>query len=306
MTARYGRAPSDALLALLADGALLSPLRQPWTVAGLPLDLQLREGDQVHLYCGLTRLLTAQPTRAGVRLRAHTTYTDQPCAAALFRTWAPAEPGFAQALQGYLSSVQVDPRHVNREGRVQAQWMALHEPWIPLDREAVIGRTTSGARADALAAPAVHAASLAVDRLAQAEGWQRPHPPKGANELDQLAVDPQGRLVLVELKHARASEVVTAPLQALRYAWEWQAAQPGLLPALGRLLDARRRLGLAPPSTPDLTGDLRLAVAWGEGAPSAEVERRLRAVRRIVHDHLPPGLHEVELWSLREGRPVRA
>lgn len=305
MTARYDRAPSPALLALLEGDGLLAPLLRPWSVAGVRLDVQFREGDEVHLYAGLTRLVAARRTPLGVRLHASPTYTRQPCAAALFRPWAPADAGFGEALAAYLGGVAVDPRWVRREGLVQAAWMGIETPWATLDREAVIGRADSAARADALDAPAVHAAFEAVDRRAQQEGWRRPSPPKGANELDQLAVDDAGRLVLVELKEAGASEVVTAPLQALRYVWEWHAALPDLLPSLRALGDARRRLGLLPPSTPPLSGRLRAAIAWGEGSPSAEVLRRLREVKALVDAHLPDGVAEVEVWSLRHGRAAR-
>jgi hypothetical protein len=306
MTARYDRAPSGALLALLDRDALLAPLLRPWTVAGVPLDLQFREGDEVHLYCGLTRLVTARRTHRGVRLHASPTYTQQPCAAALFRPWEVSASGFGEALADYLAEVQVDARWVRKEGAVQAAWMAVERPWRTLDREAVIGRASTAARAQALEAPAVQAAFDEVDRLAVEGRWHRPAAPKGANELDQLAIDDAGRLVLVELKDARASEVVTAPLQALRYVWEWHADVASLLPSLNALLAARLRVGLLPPGTPALDGRLRAAIAWGEGSPSAEVLRRMHEVKAVVDAHLPLGVEEIEVWALREGRPLRS
>lgn len=199
----------------------------------------------------------------------------------------------------------MEARWLRKEGLVQAEWMAVREPWVTLDREAVLGRPSSAARAVALDVPAVRAAHDAVHALAVAGRWGRLADPKGANELDQLAVDPEGRLVLVELKAARASEVASAPLQALRYAWEWHDALPTVLPALGALLAARRRLGLIPVGTPDLTGELRVVVAWGEGNPSAEVHRRMLAVKEIVDAHMPPGSGGIEVWSLPGGTPAR-
>jgi hypothetical protein len=64
-------------------------------------------------------------------------------------------------------------------------------------------------------------------------------------------------------------------------------------------------VGLVPESTPDLTGALRAVVAWADGSPSAEVQRRLRDVKRVVDAHLPDGVGEIEVWALPEGRPVR-
>ncbi len=305
MTARYARAPSSALLDLLADGGMLAPLRRPWTVAGVRLDLQFREHDEVHLYCGLTRLVTARRTSTGVRLTAAATYTQQACGVGLFRPWTSGDPAFREALEHYLTNVEVAPRWVNKEGGVQAAWMAVNHPWVTLDREAVVGRSSSAARDEALDNAAVRAAFHAVDERARSEGWTRPAAPKGANELDQLAVDPDGRLVLVELKDARASEVVTAPLQALRYVWEWHAEVEALLPSLNSLLAARRAVGLVPPGTPSLNGRLRAAIAWGEGSPSTEVLRRMRLVKAIADAHLPKGIAEVEVWGLRDEQAHR-
>ncbi|MCB9684393.1 MAG: hypothetical protein H6738_05700 [Alphaproteobacteria bacterium] len=301
MTVRYDREPGEPLIELLEDGAFLAPLRRPWSVAGVPLDLQFRERDEVHLYCGLTRLVTARRGRGGIRLTASPTYTRQACAHGLFRTWVVDERGFDDALRTYLSGVVVDARWVKKEGLVQASWMALQEPWVTLDREAVLGRSSGEARERALDVDAVRAAHAAVDALSVERGWKRPPAPKGANELDQLAIDDAGRLVLVELKDARSSEVVTAPLQALRYAWEWHEALDAVLPSLRALAAARRRLHLMPQGTPELTGALRAVIAWGEGSPSAEVLRRSLAVKQVVDGHLPPGIGEVEVWSLAGG-----
>ena len=140
MTTRYNRAPSEDLLYHLVGDGLLAPLLRPWTVAGLPLDLQFREGDEVHLYCGLTRLVRAKKDRHEISLSAYKTYQQQPCAAQLFRKWLPTDSGFGEALAAYLADVQVGAQWVSGEGLVQAAWMAVQNPWVTLDREAVIGR----------------------------------------------------------------------------------------------------------------------------------------------------------------------
>lgn len=305
MTARYDRAPSVELLRQLEEGGLLAPLRRRWSVADVPLDLQFREHDEVHLYCGLTRLVSARRRAAGVRIDAHPTYKNQPCANGLFRRWSEGEHGFGEALAEYLGRVVVAPQHVLKEGAVQAAWMAVQEPWVTLDREAVIGRDSSASRDAALDAAEVQAAFDAIDVLAVAEGWRRPAPPKSANELDQLAIDAEGRLVLVELKDARSGEVAVAPLQALRYAWEWHNAIGGLLVPLGKVLDARRKVGLVPGHVGSLNGKLRVAVAWGQGSPSTEVQRRLRETKRIADANLPSGITEIEVWALPEAGPER-
>ncbi len=305
MTARYARAPSEALLALLDERGFLGPLRRRWMVAGLPLDLQLRERDQVHLYCGLTRLVAVERVGEDIKVSASSTYTSQICAQGLFRTWKTTETGFNEALGRYLYGVEVSTQWTRKEGAVQAQWMATRGPWIAVDREVRIGRDSTEARTEALDTAAVHAAFTAVDELAQEDGWKRPSPPAGSNKLDQLGVDRDGRMVLVELKRAHSADLTYAPLQALRYAWEWHEACDEVLPGVQALVAARRDLGLTPLSMPDVLSSIRVAVAWGGQKPSKEVRRRLLLVKGLVDAHLPPGVDEVELWALPHGKPIR-
>ena len=55
----YDRAPSEELRALLAPRGFLRPLidLRERTVASFKLDVHLRANDEVHVYCGLTRLM---------------------------------------------------------------------------------------------------------------------------------------------------------------------------------------------------------------------------------------------------------
>ena len=291
---RYARAPGDDLLRAL-KGPLAS-LLLPRSVAGLALDPQLREGNCLMLYCGLTRVLCATLRKEVVTLTAHKTYRDQPCAAGVLRKWQLGASGFDEAVNDYLAQVVVGASHVRREGAVQADWAAIGEPWVYIDREAVIGGGLSPSSEVAEAIEAVRAI---------ATGWARVSEPKGANELDQLAVDPEGRLVLVELKDGGAKDVFYAPLQALRYAWEWSGAVRELLPELEALIRAKQDVGLLPRDLPALTGELRVAVAWGARQPSREVERRLGMVRGTVKPFLPAGIPDIEIWVAR-GEPLSA
>ena len=159
MTARYDRAPSERFLRHFERGGLLAPLLERYTVAGLPLDVQFRVGDEAHLYCGQTRLLTVAGKVESVTVGAHRTYAKQESAADVMRSWRFDDVGFEGALRSYLAGVRVRERWTAKEGAVQAAWMGVTSPWIPIDREAVLGATRSG------------------------------------NELDQLAIDPDGRLV---------------------------------------------------------------------------------------------------------------
>ena len=295
---RYDRAPSDKLLALLQ--APLAPLLHPWVVADLSLDLQFREKDTVQLYCGLTSLLVANPTSDGFKVTAHKTYTQQACAKRLMRHWLRDEPGFADALAQYLGEVDVPTPHSRREGAVQAAWMSVCRPWIPIDREGVLGYASTDDRNAALDSPVVRAAWEGARDLCARQKWATMKPLGTSNEVDQIAVAPDGSLVLVELKFGGASDVYQAPIQALRYVWEWHGALEAILEGLEEVSRARSRLGLSPKDIPEIKPRMRWALAVGQTKSSSKVLSRLATIRDIANGHRPPGVPELELWGLDE------
>lgn len=310
MTVRYDRAPSAGARARLGPGGPLAPLLAPRRVAGLRVDAHLRERDGVTLYVGGAGVLSARVGADAVELRAHRTYARQAAGAAAFgrgrdqgdyvvARWSTGEAALWPAIEAYLEGLTVSATWAGREGAVQAAWAEVAGPWVPFDREAVLGYADAVARAAARAFPAVAAAHAEVEALAA--GWARLPATRVGAELDQLAVDPAGRLVLLELKDAAAGSaagVYYAPLQLLQYAWEWHAAWAAVRPGLDALLDARRALGLTPAGAPALREGLRPVVGFGEDGRSVEVRGRFDRVRRVVDRHLPPGVPPVEVWTV--------
>ena len=68
----------------------------------------------------------------------------------------------------------------------------------------------------------------------------------GARKVDQLAIDPEGRLVLIELKDAEANDdrLYYVPVQLLQYLWEWHGALEIVQTDLRELIEARATFGL--------------------------------------------------------------
>ena len=244
----YDRAPSPHLRQLLAPGGYLSPLRAERTLGGVDLEVHLRRCDEVHVYCGLTRLVTIGPsTRGKVKVKTHKTYATQSCARLLIRPgramkadrgnyhrdeWAVGEPGFAQALDVFLGSVRVDERQ-RKEGAIQATWAQIGDPWVAFDKEVVLGYPSEKVRTRQLLEafePSVdeareHLCALAEARRAlpsRRDHWAMPPQQKTRLELDQLAVDSSGNLVLVEIKDTSSSAetIYYAPFQLLQNVWE--------------------------------------------------------------------------------------
>ena len=161
----YGRVPSRQLRRFLAPDGFLAALLAKRRVADVRLEVHLRRGDEVHLYCGLTCLVKSGLEGSGsVWVETHGTYAGQLCASGLFRprrtrtigrgkyvrgVWTVGEPGFVEALDRFLEDVATcprccEPRAANagtcrREaGAVQAWWSRIGEPWVVFDKEAAL------------------------------------------------------------------------------------------------------------------------------------------------------------------------
>ena len=306
----YSRAPSNALKALLSPNGLLAPMVQASdkTISGLPLDVHLRSNDEVHIYCGLTRILRVRRNKNDtVSVSAHQAYSSQECAKGLLRRWnTPDINEFRLALETYFGQVQVQERHTSQEGRIQAVWSGIKEPWIPFDREAVLEYRTKQESSEARKLPTVDHARSKLEAIAESQqgfsresdGWAMPGGP--GREVDQLAVDAEGRLVLIELKSASAtpSAVYYAPFQLLQYIWEWHHALPLVVAQLQKLIDARAELGLSHVPGHRLTGDLRAAVCFDRDIGSEQVKARYDRVLEVVNGHLPEGVPKIETWTM--------
>ena len=125
-------------------------------------------------------------------------------------------------------------------------------------------------------------------------------------QLDQLAVDEYGDLVLVEIKDATSAtaKLYYAPLQLLHYVHLWHGAlrRLALWERIRALIDARRACGLGP-VIPPLSGGIRAAVCFGRfgDKPSDEVKRWFYEVLGVVNAHLPSGVPPIETWKFEEG-----
>ncbi|MDE0209015.1 MAG: hypothetical protein OXJ64_03945, partial [Boseongicola sp.] len=82
----YNRAPSRALLRLLAANAPLARLLRPRTASGIEIEIQFRGGSEIHLCCGLTCILKCR-RKGGNSIRVETgrKHACRPGANGLFR-----------------------------------------------------------------------------------------------------------------------------------------------------------------------------------------------------------------------------
>ena len=311
-TISYPRSPSAELRALLMPGEFLAPLidLNGRKFRGMELDVHFRAKDEVQVYCGLSRILAVRRLRGPdgyVVAKAHTTYAKQPCAKStgLLRRWRCGERGFSEATELYLNGVKVNPRFTEGEGAVQSRWSRVEEPWVPFDREAVLAYESREHREAVKQFPEVQAAREVIQAQARQMGWKKPQ--GGPRKTDQLALDSDGRLVLLELKEASTNDdkVYYAPLQLLEYVWEWHAGLEAVRADLQELIDARVAVGLTPPGRAVLMGGIRAAVGFGADLRTPEVKRRYDIALDIANAHLPPGVVGIETWAFAENVPRR-
>ena len=301
----YDRAPSGDLLKLLKPEGLLSPLaRKDLEVKQqhTRVDVHFRPGDWIHVYCGLTRVIDLQRLRGGkLMLTAHHTYKKQGCGGFL-REWRDDDPSLTSELRNYLDCVVVNDRHVKGEGSVQFEWSRVTDPWIPFDREVRLeNREDSPCDRVNDAYKELGEIHREHSRKKGRDRWLKPK--KTAVKLDQLAIDPDGRLVLLELKSGKTTEYF-APFQLLQYVCEWHSAlqsSPKLLEQVNSLIKAREEVGLTPRLNAPLTPQIRAAVCLGRDKRSAEVKRRYGIVLDIVNNHRPPGVPCFETWEYDNG-----
>ena len=305
----YPRAPSETMSRLLTDG-FLAPLCHlgEQKVANCYLDVHLRLDDQISVYCGLTSILNAQlETENSIRFSAHDTYKEQKCSKDLFRSWSVDDAHLEEPLRYYLENVEVNNIHTDNEGKIQEEWSRIgkHEnrPWIPFDREAVLkyGETNKQVFTQVESARAILTNIAGFRPSRYGKQWREPKE-SGGNELDQLAIDDKGNLVIIEIKDASAKpeQVFYAPLQLLQYIHEWHNALRWLSVwrDLQKLIDARVRLGLTSGiNGVSLTGGIRAAICFGEDSRSDEVKRRFYEALGVANAHLPPNVSPVETWS---------
>ena len=303
MSVSYDRTPSEKLKRLFDTGGLLAPLLNltDRRVCGLPLEVFCRVKDEVHVYCGLTRLLRVERYNDKVNVSAHETYSEQSCADGFFRHWNINDRiEFEKSLDRYLSHVKVSGRHTKGEGFVQSLWSRVTECWLPFDREAVLGYSSQEESKIARECGQVESARVELDIIVRSASPPWASPSSSGREIDQLAVDPNGSLVLIELKDASAKSVFYAPFQILSYIWEWNNAIQSVLNQLQTLLDSRVELGLISSAVPKLTGDIRAAICFGPDTRSDEVKRRYSKVLEVVNRHLPPGFPPIDTWIRKD------
>jgi hypothetical protein len=259
-------------------------------------DVQLRATGGLSwatIYCGLTNVLHLEyRKKRGYRLRADQRYmaanqAGPPEGILPWATWSTAVELMAgwPAIEAYMTRQfnGVAPRWTN-EGAVQAMLCANGgESYQVIDREAVFGFRDTGERErvhEELREPLLEALQVRTP-----EAWWR-RPASLGGELDILAVDARGRLLVVEVKPGDSLAGITwAPLQVSFYArlfqhWSEAVGEESAV-ILNRMLGQRIAIGLEKESTVSLSYPLDIVpvIVIGDPVVHPQALARLHAVQ---------------------------
>jgi hypothetical protein len=210
--------------------------------------------------------------------------------------------------------------HTGKEGRLQARLTSWPEDFVVIDREAVPSFASQELR-DRYLQEALMPIRQAISTLRKTgERWTRTREvpdPAGlveavsgksfGPELDCLAIDQQGRLLIIEAKHASdTGGVGWTPCQVavyLRLFRTWVERARDAATTLTGMLAQRRQLGLAPGHLPDLGNPPELvpviAIGGDLGTSAREANDRMqRIVTELAHSGEP--LAGLEVWQIYE------
>ncbi|MEI6514585.1 MAG: hypothetical protein WCO77_01295 [bacterium] len=274
MGARYDRALNPDVESLLSKGGLFNFLITD--TPGLSpddayaLDIQVREGNVLMYYHGTTRLLTLhfrwKSLKSQMTIKAHASSAYGEYAEccqqyqALMKEWSISDiSNFKDAWQAYLKSAMVaanDRYYGNhREGFWQNRlcvefgrnWTPSSD-WLVIDRECVIGfkRSADKKAHYEKANSKAQEIKLALQNSDKVK-WGTPDNKGFGDEVDMLAIDKSGSLVVIELKHGvNAKGIYWGPLQAGVYQTAFKAAPLEVLKGVEKLIAQKIKLGLLP------------------------------------------------------------
>jgi hypothetical protein len=293
----YDHRAAEPLLAALEPGGPLHGLTD-LVLEGEDLDLGLRSRHAT-LYVGPTRAADVRVDPAGrFALRPQASASVAAAAGRLWNeSWAAWQPPDAlaedwPAIERYLREAvaAAHTRYRRREGALQA-WLARapHEDFVVVDREAVIAFPSRQDKSAVLAQQRAPIDAAVAALRAEGHAWAAA-PRRFGDEIDALAIDASGRVIVIEAKHAADTRGVTwAPAQVavhLGLARRW-AEQDTVVAAdvLEAERDQRIRLGLLSPEARRFSVarplELAPALVLG-GAPSPAADQRMTQVAEAV------------------------
>ncbi len=271
--ARYDRRLDSELVDYLKIGGQLDFILHGSHVSAdepYALDVQLREKNKIMYYRGTTRLLVVtllphEDELPTFTVQADKFYKGNPTCATFFvklvklGKTSPAEA--KTTFQKYLSAASTIAPKSHYENQAEGYWQnricqrfgpdcRADDPWLVIDRECVIGFESSCAK-NAFFTPILKDYRSLCQKIAdvdRGDRWRQTIIGKGlGDELDMLAVAPNGDLLAIELKYGtNANGIYWGPVQVGVYTQAFTQQLDNLGPAVVDLVKQKIMLGLLP------------------------------------------------------------
>ena len=214
-----------------------------------------------------------------------------------------------EVLRHIDNTVERAPENYKNEGRMQAALSkAGSETFVVFDREAVAGFASQAIKDVTLPVLSQPLAAAHAELRERQHKWAVAEKSFG-DEVDALAVDASGRLLVIEVKPgAPTPPLAWTPAQValyLRIFSAWAAQDPDhARRVVAGMIEDRVRLGLAPRSAIALAAGLRepleIVPVIAVGTPVTNLRvapTRFEQVRQALHDAGEP-LDGLELWII--------
>ena len=319
--AHYDRRVPDELVDALAPGGpmheLVKLVTSPLGVEkGLDLRLRARPGHpgaRATLYLGLTQVLHVhRGTRGHFKLvgQAGKSFRDQLDASLFSGSWTRSQPlaslatHWPKVMTYVRAAIEAAPlKYLSAEGRAQARLGRESSRFVVLYREVVVSFSDQSTKNAAVTAQ-ISGVRAAKHDLATSHAWAKRSKSFGT-ELDALAIDQEGRLLVIEVKHGSdTAGLGWTPAQVAVYLGLmklWVASTSDPTSVLNGMLAQYAHLGL-PGATVTARAplELRPVIAIAEPIKSAAVAyERMRQVVAALEDRgvRMPGL---EIWGIDE------
>ena len=318
---------SDTLLGALDVNGPLHSLITRRNIEPSLLDVQLRRAPKnpshcwASLYVGLTTVLDVHERAGAIWLDAHPTHKKN---GRFDPSWSVPRPLDAMVrawpqVEDYLNKAisRLDGHHTDFEGRMHAAMCSGYpSSYRVINREASPSFESEPVKKhliERIGQPLWEAMSLASSREPWWPGVRYAKSPKRfGTSPDVLALDGEGRLLVIEAKPPGALEGITwGPVQVRFYAdmfAELFRRQPSASDHIAIMLEQRIALGLTSPGRVDLAKPLRIVpvLAIGAGRASREAIKRATMVQDAINECAKPTapVSRPEVWVLHtDGEP---
>jgi len=259
-------------------------------------------GEWVSVYRGLSRILSITPYAAQARIKID--------AAEKFKALEPELYGerktlsdFSEQLDSLISKIRSDRRFARyyenrKEGFFQNELSrkfgingTRHDAFVILDKEAVIGYADKKEKAkiySVLQRPYKALQKTISDKNAVRYGENLDQKPIG-NELDFLALDRAGNILLIEYKHGNnTAGIYKSPLQiGMYYDLFTKLNRDDLNKAVYEMLDQKKRIGLINASweKPKTLKQIIPVLIVSEYPPRSSARQKFEEILEISREH---------------------